>query len=203
MILKPDFPPSSAAETNYFFHSCDTEPFGLHLNLNVLLSLFEWSLHQIDDPPEALLQPHAGGGWAGLDEPGPALAQSSQIQCHTKSLWALSALEVLFVGKDHERDSFETLMPQDLKVEKKANKKTSTCVQNILVNWFIVFNQYLSSIEQLNTYTAHCNVVLNRDKGIYYVCEQLLFCSVWHAVLVHKQMTDKKNCCNEIWFSYS
>lgn len=61
MNPKKDFHPSSAAEED-LFHRCDTEAFRLHLNLNVLLSLFKRSLHQIHDPPEALLQSRAGGG---------------------------------------------------------------------------------------------------------------------------------------------
>lgn len=53
-IFKQDSHPSSAAEQG-LLHSCDTEALRPHLNLDVLLSLFQWRLHQIDSPPETFL----------------------------------------------------------------------------------------------------------------------------------------------------
>lgn len=115
------FAPSAAAEQNVF-HSCETGGLGLHLHLDVLLGLFQGRLHQVDHPPEAFLQAHAGGGRAGLDEPGPALTHCPQTQVHTQLLWALSLRKILFVGEDHQGNRSEALVLQDLMIrERKGN----------------------------------------------------------------------------------
>lgn len=46
-------PLSSAADQD--FHGGETQALRPHFNFNVLLSLFYWGLHQINDSPEAFL----------------------------------------------------------------------------------------------------------------------------------------------------
>lgn len=81
--------PSPAAEQS-LFHCGEAQSLGPHLQLDVLLSLFQWSLHQIDHSPKTFLQSHTGRGWTGLDEPGPALAYYPQVQFQAEIFWIKS-----------------------------------------------------------------------------------------------------------------
>lgn len=53
-VQKINFLLSSATEQD-LFHGRKTQPLGPHLYFNVLLSLFNRGLHQINDSPEAVL----------------------------------------------------------------------------------------------------------------------------------------------------
>lgn len=87
---KESLHPSAAAEQG-LFHSRDTEAFRPHLHLNVLLSPFQWGLHEIHYPPETFLESHPSCGRARLDVPGPAFAHFSQMKFQAKLLWAQSS----------------------------------------------------------------------------------------------------------------